>query len=306
MTDRFSSSLQWFGAALVASALVTLPQAAGADRRVTRSWRHLDAANGRLVAVEVRVDGHWVPLHRVPDQGDRHYFEAQRGENYALRIRNRTDRRVGVLISVDGLNAVNGERSTLAASEPMYVLDPRESATIRGWRTSLDDVRQFVFVDEERSYANRTGQANGDMGWIRVLAFEERRPIAWRRPPEPWLGRDGRDDSGRRGKADDRLEAEPPPASADTPADGSFKGEEPPRSLEQQARRGVESYPGTGWGDKRRDPVRETWFEPVAHAGDHIILRYEYERGLVALGILPDRDRLDDREDGRFAQPPRW
>ena len=57
----------------------------------------------------------------------------------------------------------------------MYVLDPYEGAVIRGWRTSLDDVRQFVFVDEERSYAERTGQANGDMGWIRVLSFQRDR-----------------------------------------------------------------------------------------------------------------------------------
>jgi hypothetical protein len=43
-------------------------------------------------------------------------------------------------------------------------------------------------------------------------------------------------------------------------------------------------------------------------AVDHIVLRYEYERTLIALGIYPDRDRLAQRERGdwRFAQPPRW
>src|SRR5206468_9411251 len=118
---------------------------------------------------------------------DRHYFQAFKGRNYSIVLTNNTGRRIGVEIAVDGLNVVNGEQTNLSHNEPMYVLDPYEHATIRGWRTSLDEVRRFVFVDEERSYAERTGQANSDMGWIRVLAFREQQP--W------WQSR--RDDWGR-------------------------------------------------------------------------------------------------------------
>ena len=50
-------------------------------------------------------------------------------------------------------------RSSLDRGESMYVLDPGESATIRGWRTSLDQIRQFVFVNEERSYAEELAGA---------------------------------------------------------------------------------------------------------------------------------------------------
>jgi len=244
---------------------------------------------GRLVSVEVRVDGRWAPLHRAPRVWDRHYFEAERGENYALRIRNRTDRRVGVLISVDGLNVINGERSVQSPHEPMYVLDPRETTTIRGWRSSLDDVREFVFVDEERSYASRTDQANGDMGWIRVLAFEEQERIAW-------YPRDWRKDEREAGSRDN-----------DTPSKAAPAPEAQEKSRGENT---LDSHPGTGWGDKRRDRARETWFEPTTVAGDHIVLRYEYERALVELGIYRhrhrDRNRLEERERGewQFAQPP--
>ena len=55
------------------------------------------------------------PLYFAPGRWDRRYFQALRGRNYALRVHNRTDRRVGVLIAVDGLNVVNGERSKPAA-----------------------------------------------------------------------------------------------------------------------------------------------------------------------------------------------
>ena len=115
------------------------------------SWE--STADGRLVDVDVLVDGNRAPLYMKPGTWDRRYFQAFRGRNYSLAISNHTGQRVGVLISVDGLNVVNGERSGLAGTEPMYVLGPYERAVVRGWRTSLSDVRRFVFVDEERSYA---------------------------------------------------------------------------------------------------------------------------------------------------------
>src|SRR4029077_10482385 len=99
------------------------------------------------------VDGSTAPLYSKNGAWDRHYVQAFRGRNYSLVVRNNTGRRVGVLIAVDGLNVVNGRRSNLSNDEAMYVLDPYEQSTIRGWRTSLNDVRRFVFVDEERSYA---------------------------------------------------------------------------------------------------------------------------------------------------------
>src|SRR5262249_23737227 len=128
---------------------------------------------------QVWVGGSRAPLYWAPGRDDRLYFQAFKGRNYSLVLRNNTSERIGVLVSVDGLNVVNGEMTAMQNDEPMYVLDPYERATIQGWRTSLQNVRQFVFVDEQHSYAERTDQANSDMGWIRVLAFRERR-LAWR------------------------------------------------------------------------------------------------------------------------------
>ena len=158
--------------------LATRPVQADQDYR----WRDSDgavryAADGSLVDVQVMVDGLTAPLYFRPSGSDRLYFQAFKGRNYSLVVRNNTGRRVGVLIAVDGLNVVTGERSSLSRNESMYVLDPNERAVIRGWRTSLDQVRRFVFVDEEHSYAERTDQANGDLGWIRVLSFREVEPV---------------------------------------------------------------------------------------------------------------------------------
>jgi hypothetical protein len=279
--------------ALVLLFCVAAAPTARAQRYVREPGFNRDrAVIGNLVSVEVRVDGHWAPLYHTPGQWDRRYLEAMRGHDYSLRIRNRTGRRIGVLIAVDGLNVVSGERSGLSPAEPMYVLDPWRSATIRGWRTSLDEVRRFVFVDEERSYASRTDQANGDMGWIRVLAFEEVPQVVSR------LGVDS-------DQLDTSTAPEAPAPQARPESGDAHKAA--PQPLEGRER-AEQSFPGTGWGDRSRDRVREVWFEPMATATDQLFLRYEYASGLRALGIFPEAARLELRERGEFgfAQPPRW
>jgi hypothetical protein len=221
-----------------------------------------------------------------------------------------------VLIAVDGLNVVNGERSQLSGREPMYVLGPYESTTIQGWRTSLAEVRRFLFVDENRSYAERTGQANGDMGWIRVLAFREQR-VAWEAPPRRWLN-DQRGDA-RRQRADDAPrspEAGNAPQAAPTvpPSAGgegqALRGQATEKS-DALGARDESGFPGTGWGDHRSDPVQQVEFTAERNATDTHVFRYEYAAGLRALGIFPshpNRDRLRDRDNGElgFAKPPRW
>jgi hypothetical protein len=278
-----------------AAALASLAKPASAQRDV---WGDF-TADGRLVDVQVQVNGRTAPLFTAPGRYDRSYFQAFKGRNYSLVVRNNSSRRVGVLLAVDGLNVISGERSSLSRHEAMYVLDPYEQTTINGWRTSLHEVRRFVFVNEERSYAERTGQANGDMGWIRVLAFRENRP--------------GWDDFGKirdnnqhpyRGDYDDApsIEGKGAPRAQSAPS--------APDMAKQYGNRTEESNPGTGWGEREWDRVSRTHFVAEHNPVDRITLRYEYARGLAQLGIrVPShRDRTWERERGElgFAQPPRW
>jgi hypothetical protein len=281
------------GLAIAALALALAPLTAAA-----RPFWSDDVATGSRVDVQVQVQGHSAPLYLAGDARDRFYFQAFKGRNYALSLHNRTGQRIGVLIAVDGLNVVNGERTALTAGEPMYVLDPWETAVIRGWRTSLDEVRQFVFVDEERSYAERTGQANGDMGWIRVLSFRENRPLAWSDDIRRYRG-----DAPEAGQGGARKSAQAPSAERDNATRPEL------RAKEELAPGAPDNFPGTGWGERRGDPVRRVQFDPERNASDRLALRYEYESGLRALGIFPNRrHRLWEREHGQmgFAQPPKW
>ena len=322
--------------ATLAFSMLAAPAAQASDEHFTtrdeRGWRDFDTwADGRLVDVQLLVDGQPAPLYFAPGRSDRHYLQAFAGRNYSVVLRNNTGNRVAVLLAVDGLNAVDGERTKLRSNEAMYVLGPWESATIRGWRTSLREIRRFVFVDEQRSYASRTGQVNSDMGWIRVLAFREQRPW-WEKPQADW----GRVKSGYRdyntGPLPPVPQASPVPApdgSEPQAQGGDTKDEAAPyrRNLPEAKRQAVSpearenmargeaesrsSFPGTGWGERREDRVRRVEFTPEAVAADHLVLRYEYASGLRALGIPPVRgpwrDRLGERDgDLGFAKPPRW
>jgi len=261
---------------------------------------------GSLVAVSVEVDGRSVPLYPAPDGSGRLYLEAREGARYAVQIANRTHERLGVVLTVDGLNAISGDRDGAASwARPrpagrMYVLYPWDSASVKGWRTSLDDVRRFTFVDERASYAARSGKANARMGWIEVAVYRERpRPHVLR--TDPYEGRRDRYEGaeGAEGAADAERSApraEAPAMKAPPTATGEPTG----------------SYPGTGWGAREEDPAMLVDFQPQASPTERITMRYEYAPALRALGILPapwwTRDRLREREAGEsgFARPPRW
>jgi len=257
-----------------------------------RSSRWVTRGDGRLVDVQVEVENQSTPLYPSPSGDSRLYFQAFKGHDYGIRLTNQTGDRVAVLMTVDGLNVIDGTRSRQSRGEPMYVLDPWESTVVRGWRTSLDEIRRFVFVDEQRSYAERTGQGNGDLGWIRVTSFREAGRPAYK--PRDWNSREESDEFGQ------RQDSKAPQSAPAPPMAGLQSGDR--AQSENEA-------PGTGWGDRRVDTVTETDFHAVSQPTDKFVLRYEYSSGLRALGIVPvNGSRVRERDRGQYgyAQPPRW
>ena len=256
-------------------------------------------APGTLVGLSVQVEGRAASLYPAADGSGRYYLEARAGSRYALTLANRTGERVGVVLTVDGLNAISGERD--AARGRMYVLDPWQSTSVQGWRTSLQDVRQFTFIDERaptpRGPARPTRRWAGSR-WpstasaARTCARSPRRP---RSRPGPTRSK------SRTGTAHEPRHPPLRPRLRPRTRRGA------PRRAEGKAR----SFPGTGWGDRAHDPVVLVSFDPESAPCERVTLRYEYRSALVALGILPPpvpRDRLWQREHAEpgFAQAPRW
>jgi hypothetical protein len=275
--------------------LMTLAGLAGATPAFPQGLPETASA---LVAVSVELDGRKAALYPAPDGSGRYYVEAREGCRYSVALTNRSGERVGVVLTVDGLNAITGGRE--AGRGRMYVLDPWQRTAVQGWRTSLQEVRQFTFVDERASYAARSGKANEKMGWIEIAAYRERRAFV-RSLPRRELPphRVPIESEGDRARSDSAPATEAARDSAEaagpTPRAGAAR-----------------AYPGTGWGDRAHDPVVLVSFDPESEPSERVALRYEYRPALVALGVLlrrtSPRDRLweRDRAEPGFAQPPRW
>jgi hypothetical protein len=140
-------------------------------------------AHGRLadLAVYDRTEGRWLPVHW--HQGSA-YIVGRTGNEYQIRLRSRGEELLAVT-SVDGVNVITGE--TANPSQSGYVIAPRGSVEIQGWRRSLSQTAAFYFTALPDSYAARTGRPN-DLGVIGVALYRKKKepqPIAPIGPPSP-------------------------------------------------------------------------------------------------------------------------
>jgi hypothetical protein len=260
-------------AAIIASGLVSAPPA--------------HAATDTELSLEVLVDGR--PLHEIAARGTT-YIEAVRHAEYALRLTNRTGRRMAVAVSVDGLNTIDA-KSGSANNASKWVLDPWGSVTIGGWQVNPDAARTFFFTSEDKSYGAWLG-ATTNLGVIEAVAYRELAPP----PRQPALERQKRD-ADRLGSSESTAphaagKAQPNPYEADGLSD---------------------ELAATGIGRKIDNPVRRVHLRLESTPVSHLRLRYEYREQLVRLGVLPSpeeaqalarRERALGFDDFDFAPDP--
>lgn len=229
--------------------------------------------------------GHLIDLN-VEDRDGRAYREfhqqrqawiaGEQGEPYQISLHNNSNERVLVVLSVDGVNAISGERASF--QQAGYVLAPYGETVVRGWRKSLGSVAQFYFTRSGDSYAARTDRPF-DVGVIGAAVFRER-------PQPPVVIADRARRPIAKGVAEES--AAPPPA--------------PAPSL------------GTGHGPIEDDPARRTVFARASdQPGDVVTIRYDNRRNLIAAGIVqeprwrerPNRSPNPFPEQGFTPDPPR-
>jgi hypothetical protein len=222
----------------------------------------LPAHAGRLVDMDIvnRSSGEVLTPYR---QGGQIYVAGNPGDRYAVRLVNRTDQRVMVVLSVDGVNAVSGE--TAAPNQSGYVLDPWERTEIAGWRKSLREVAQFYFTALPDSYAARTDRPD-NVGVIGAAVFREKaRP----QPVMPYLS-----------------QAAPAPRSESRSAeaaDSAGSAAAPAAKAMRESER-----LGTGHGQREYAPTQYTEFERASVSPAEVVsLRYDSRDNLAARGIIP-------------------
>jgi len=185
--------------------------------------------------------------------GEYFYMEAVRGEKFSIQVTNRLNRRVGVVIAVDGRNIISGQKSYLKNSERMYIIEPYATGVFEGWRTGMDRTNRFYFTGQSDSYAEKVFADASAMGTIAVAAYREKiRPVT---PITPSHDRNSSRSKGAGG-----------------------------RSSSEQCARDEEA--GTGFGETTYSPAYEVVFEPERGAAGTIVLKYEWRAELCRKGIV--------------------
>lgn len=299
------------GLGFLALFAVTLVCCAAPQPAASQSLR--SAAAG--YELEVLVNG--VPA-RTFEYGGESFVLGQEGRRYVLRVHNRSARRVEAVVSVDGLDVVDG-RAGDYKNKRGYLIDAYSHVDIDGWRLSNHEAAAFRFAPIRDSYAAKSGSAR-NVGVIGVAVFPERvlpppRPVyVPERESDDFSAMDGLGSSGAAPTEGLRAQRAPAAPSANaaeaapTPAKGSARA-----SSARRERSGL----GTEFGEAVSSEIHQVSFvraqpqQPAALLG----FRYNDRTGLIALGVDVDgtaqeRD-LALRQSAnpfpaqqRFARPP--
>lgn len=280
---------------LLRASLICLAVAATAGAVGTASALSPRADRGKVAEVSIveRATGRVLPIYR--HEGEL-WVAGRPGANYAVRIRNLQDRRIMGVISVDGINAINGKRAS-ARAENGYVLDAGDSYDVTGWRKSNDNVAAFYFSQSDMSYASRTGRPQ-DVGVIGVALFREKLPeVVYNGPVYESEASSAAQESSA--------------VAADAAAPNASRKS---RSMERSAPSPAPSL-GTGHGAVESSQVTTVDFDSdTVRPGQVVRIRYDSYANLVAKGVIreprphPSRPRSPNAfpaDDGFVPDPPR-
>lgn len=148
-----------------------------------------------LLELTLRDGGTGFALRSV-NAGGRRFVAGDPGRRYVVELRNRTDARLEVVLSVDGLDAIDGRPASYRKRG--YLLPPRGRLRVEGFRQSLDTVAAFRFASVRNSYAAQRYGDTRNVGVIGAAIFGERgrlpfgagdEEIERRRRADPFPGR---------------------------------------------------------------------------------------------------------------------
>lgn len=118
------------------------------------------------------------PIKMYCDEQGRNWVEARNNTKFVIEVKNNLYRNILAVVSVDGLSVISGAQASLD-NKNGYVVSPYSNIKIKGWRTSLDSVREFVFTsNKKQSYSHKLGADESNIGVIGVAIFGEKyKPI---------------------------------------------------------------------------------------------------------------------------------
>jgi hypothetical protein len=121
------------------------------------------------------------PLGRKPADEYLHegaiWIEGREGNNYTIDIKNNSYRRMLFVVSVDGLDVLDGKPA--GTESRGYVLNSQQSINIPGWVLNHNKGAEFFFSNMRDTYNNASGGSNTNTGVIGLMVFSEKVNINW-------------------------------------------------------------------------------------------------------------------------------
>jgi hypothetical protein len=245
-----------------------------------------------LGAAQLNYQGHYFEAHVIQSSGARYREFSQTGqarlqvrpeEEYSIIISNPLPVRVGVAVSIDGLNSIDGKRSS-PRNARKWILEPNSSMTIDGWQTNSSTLRKFVFTKQDAAYAQWKESKEGkpytkNLGVIGVAWFwnsdELERAL---HPPQPFA--DEAYNKAEIASGNDKRRMKAPAAMPSAAA--------------------AEDRAGTGMGRQQSNHVTEVEFHPTAGMYSvRDVLKIFYEFAKEPPQPMPFVSEEED--NGRFA-----
>lgn len=107
-------------------------------------------------------------------------LKGKQGDRYGILIKNNTKQPLEFVVSVDGLDVIDGEPASY--SKRGYIVGPKRSIEIRGFRTSTSKVAAFRFGSVEDSYAALRHDDARNVGVIGLAVFSREGGNPWVHP----------------------------------------------------------------------------------------------------------------------------
>ena len=140
-----------------------------------RAWPPLPAPVASLVSIAIRdQSGRLLPGLIV---GDRWFVAGDEGRRYSIVVRNRSEYQLEAVLSVDGLDVLDGRPASLRKRG--YVIDPHRALLVEGFRQSLGTVAAFRFSPVRESYAQEKYHSTRNVGVIGLAIFNEEGTAPW-------------------------------------------------------------------------------------------------------------------------------
>jgi hypothetical protein len=135
-----------------------------------RIWPVLPSPASTLVQVGLKdQSGRFLPGLVI---GNRWFVIGEEGRRYSIELRNKSNLRFETVLSVDGLDVLDGQKASLRKRG--YILGPHARVIVEGFRQSAEAVAAFRFSPVRESYANEKYHDTGNVGVIGVAIFNER------------------------------------------------------------------------------------------------------------------------------------